>query len=240
MKAKKAAAIIDWMHRQGAGLERGRQVRAEPGRPGPEERQDQNPKQQRALMVPPDAGDLVDQRLVGMGVRDNKGEREIRPDEGQRQHAERHRRQQKLDGRGGGGQPHPAGPAAACADQRHHRLHEGHQKGEDQREMAKFCGHGSLRRILLLATVVAPAPASSPTPRRSTSCPNAHGRSPCAPDPRRHLCVAPARSGALEIDGKSWACETRSGAPSAVAASGVLCTSIQQWPLAFFNCDHAG
>ena len=62
--------------------ERRRQIVAEQRDRGAEQRQDQHPEHHRALVVAPDAGDLVEQRLGRVAVLDDIEHREIRGDVG--------------------------------------------------------------------------------------------------------------------------------------------------------------
>ena len=65
------------LHGQHTGPQGGRKVAAKPGHAGAVERQDQHPEQKRALVVPPDAGNLVDQRLERVRVLHDKPQRKV-------------------------------------------------------------------------------------------------------------------------------------------------------------------
>ena len=62
MKSRKAKPIQPWTESTSAFSRSGR-LRAEGGDQRAEERQDQDPEEHRALVVPPHAGDLVEERL---------------------------------------------------------------------------------------------------------------------------------------------------------------------------------
>jgi hypothetical protein len=66
------------LHRQHVGLEGRRQIDAEQRDQCAEYGEDQHPQQHRALVVAPNAGDLVDQRHLRMRVLVNNGDREVR------------------------------------------------------------------------------------------------------------------------------------------------------------------
>ena len=51
------------LHRQDIGTQRCRQIRTEPRHQSPEKGENQNPEQHRALVVSPNPGDLVEDRL---------------------------------------------------------------------------------------------------------------------------------------------------------------------------------
>ncbi len=110
---------------------------------GPEDRQDQHPQQQRALVVPPDARDLVDHRLGGMRVGGHQLDREIRGHEGPGQRPEGQRHQPRLPQRRRTGHGHPVRPALSGADERNDHLQRRQHEGQDHGQMAKLCGHGA-------------------------------------------------------------------------------------------------
>ena len=124
-----------------AGLERRRQMAAEGGNRAAEQREDQDPEQQRALVVSPHAGDLVEQRLHRVRVLRHVDDREIRRDVAPGQAAEGEDDQGELCVRSGPGERHRALIAALRAEQRHHGLHAGRRQRQHQREMADLRDH---------------------------------------------------------------------------------------------------
>ena len=112
---------------------------------GAEQGEDQDPEEHRALVVPPDAGDLVDQRLLGVRVLDDVLDREIRGDirPGQRREGEEHAgegAERRL--RGGLAERRVA---RARRPDGHHRLDDGDREREREGEMAGLDDHaGSL------------------------------------------------------------------------------------------------
>ena len=130
------------LHGEDAGLEGGRQVLAPPGDHGAEEGEDQHPQHHRALVVPPGAGDLVEQRLHRVGVEGDEADREVRGDEGPHQREEGEGGQRELHRGGGDGDAHPVRPAAVGADEGHDHLHDGDEEGEDEGEVPEFDDHG--------------------------------------------------------------------------------------------------
>ena len=65
------------LHPQNARPQRRRQVSTKPCGHRPKLCKDKNPEQHRPLMVPPDARNLVDHRLVGVRVRHDKLQRKV-------------------------------------------------------------------------------------------------------------------------------------------------------------------
>ena len=95
------------LHRQHARAQVGRQVVAEQRHRRAAQRQHEHPQQHRAFVVAPDAGDLVEQRLVGVAVLDDVDDREIRGDVGVHQRRHRQRDQRELRQRRVAAHRHP-------------------------------------------------------------------------------------------------------------------------------------
>ena len=131
------------LHAQHAGAEAVRQVAAEEGDAAAEERQDPDPEDERALVVPPHPADLVDQGLGRVRVGDDVGDREVGRDVGVDQGGK---------GDGDGRQLHEARRdrdtgerrvVAMGAPERQHRLDQGQAEGQDQgvvTELDDHCG----------------------------------------------------------------------------------------------------
>jgi hypothetical protein len=136
-----------------AGVQARRQVAPECRQRRPEERQDQHPEQHGALVVSPDAGDLVEQRLRRMRVLRHVGDGEIGDDVGVGERAEGDGDQQKLRQRRRLGHRHHRPIAPRRAGQRQRALQQRHQGGEDQGEMADLRDHAARLR---------PGPRTSP------------------------------------------------------------------------------
>ena len=92
-------------------------------------------------MVSPHAGDLVEQRLIGMAVLGDVDHREVRCDVGvhQRRHGQRNQGDM-CEGRVAADR-HPGKVAASCSRQRHHGLHQRDAEGQNQCEVAEFGNH---------------------------------------------------------------------------------------------------
>jgi hypothetical protein len=116
------------------------QVAAEHRHGGAEPDKDQDPEQDRPLVVPPDACDLVDQRLQRVRIFIGQLQREIGSDEGLDQRSKRRRDQQELQNRC---LPDVERGSAGAAPIR--KADEGGNacdgESRDQREMAKLDGH---------------------------------------------------------------------------------------------------
>ena len=129
------------LHAEHVGLEPRRQIAAEQRDQRAEQRQDQHPQQHRAFVIPPHAGDLVDQRLERMGVLEHVDDREIRAQVAGDQRAERERDESELRERGRPGDAHEHRIVAARADDRHAGLHERQAQREHQSVMAELGDH---------------------------------------------------------------------------------------------------
>ena len=84
------------LDRQHQRLQPVRQVAAEGRDQRAEQREDQHPEEHRALVVPPDAGDLVEERLRRMRVLDDVEQREVGDDVGVDQRREGDADEQEL------------------------------------------------------------------------------------------------------------------------------------------------
>lgn len=93
-------------------------------------------------MVPPDPGDLVEHRLIGMRIGNHQPHREIRCDEGIGQRGEGEGEQEELCGGRGLPYRHPRAPAFLGTDEGNDHLQDGHHEGEDEGEVAKLYKHG--------------------------------------------------------------------------------------------------
>ena len=129
------------LHGNHAGLEAGRQVATEYGHSRTEDRQDQHPQHHRAFMVPPYARDLVDQRLVGMGVHVNVLDRKVGRDVGPGQAAECQRNQAHLQHGGRRCYGHQPLIAAPGAIKRHDELVKRRCESKNERELADLRYH---------------------------------------------------------------------------------------------------
>ena len=123
----------DGLHGQRVGAQRVGQVAAEQGDGGAEQREDQHPQQHGAFVVPPHAGDLVEQRLGRMRVGPHVLDREVGRDVGVRERAEGDGEQRELRERGRLGDLHQAGIAGVRAPGRQRHLHQRHGEREDER-----------------------------------------------------------------------------------------------------------
>ncbi len=123
------------------GLKLPRQVGAEGRDRGAEQRQDQHPQHHGAFVVPPQARDLVEERLRRVGVAPDILDREVRGNIGRHQRDEGDGDQDELELRGGSCDRHKLWIAHAGADQRQHHLHDGDAKGEDQRVVTGLGNH---------------------------------------------------------------------------------------------------
>ena len=92
-------------------------------------------------MVPPDAGDLVEQRLGGVRVGDDVGHGKIRGHIGLRQRAEGDDDEERLREGGRAAEIHEPDIAARGTEQRQRPLHQRDGQREDQRKMSEFGNH---------------------------------------------------------------------------------------------------
>ena len=131
------------LHPQDARAQAVGKVCSKPSSECPEEREDHAPEKQRAFVITPDTGDLVKHRLCRVAVQRHKADREIRGHERIGERREGKPEKEELHSGGWFRNGHPTPPAFMSADKRHHRLHNGDQKGENQREMTKLYEHGA-------------------------------------------------------------------------------------------------
>ena len=124
------------LHGEHVGLEASRQIVAEQRHQRAEQAEDEDPQQHRALVVTRHAGNLVDERLRGMGVLEHVDDGEIRPHVADRQRGKRDRNEAELHDRGRRGDRHQRGIVLARADDRHAGLHERQSEREYERIVA--------------------------------------------------------------------------------------------------------
>ncbi|MGY4496409.1 hypothetical protein ACVWYH_000336 [Bradyrhizobium sp. GM24.11] len=117
------------------------QIVAEGGDQSAEQGQDRHPQQHRAFMVSPHSGDLVDQRLHGVGILVDIGDGEIRVHVQRYKRNERRADEQELRQRGGARHVHQRRIAQACADQRHEGLDQRQRERQHQCVMSGFRDH---------------------------------------------------------------------------------------------------
>ena len=124
-----------------------RQVGAEQGDGGAEDGEDQHPQQHGALVVPPHAGDLVDQRLGRVRVGPHGLDREVGRDVGVHEGEEGEEHEGELGKRGRLGDGHQARIAAARAPRRQRHLHQRHGERQDEGEMSELDDHGAAHSL---------------------------------------------------------------------------------------------
>ncbi len=163
------------LHGQHVGAQRGRKIAAEEGDGGAEQGEDQHPEQHGALVVPPHAGDLVEQRLDGMRVGPHVLDREVGSDVGVHEGGEGDGDEAELGERGGLGDLHEAGVAGAGAPGRQRHLHQRHGEREQDGEMSDLDDHGVIPRP---GSRVWGRTACGNPDRCSASAPHADTRSP--------------------------------------------------------------
>ena len=129
------------LHAQHARAQGRRQVAPEARDRGAEQRQDQDPEQHRAFVVPPDAGDLVEHRLGRVGVLHHVQHGEVGTHVGLREAQEGRGDQRELQHRGRLADRHPGGVAAGGADHRQAALDDGDQQGQQQGEVTDLGNH---------------------------------------------------------------------------------------------------
>ena len=136
-------------HRQHARQHNRRQAAAEARHRGHPQRQDQHPQQQRALVVAPQRGELVDGRQQAVAVGRHHCHRKIVAHKGAGQTGKTDRAEHADPQRQGRGQAHRRVVPAKTAPQRNHGQTQGHQQGEDQRQMSDFGNHRATRASAL-------------------------------------------------------------------------------------------
>ena len=92
-------------------------------------------------MVAPDAGDLVEHRLGGVGVCPDVLEREIGSHIGAGERRKRQQGKDKHPGRNGRTDGHQLLIAQPCTGKRHDRLYQRKRKRQHQGEVAQFVDH---------------------------------------------------------------------------------------------------
>ena len=129
------------LHREHAGAQRQRQIVAEQRDHGAEQRQDRHPQQHRAFVVPPHAGDLVEQRLHRVRILEHVGDGEIRGhvqgdqrDEGQAGEDELRQCRRAAD-------IHQRNVALMRAKHRHGGLDQRQRERQHQGIMSALCNH---------------------------------------------------------------------------------------------------
>ena len=137
------------LHGQHVGLQRRRQIAAEQRDHRAEQREDQHPQQHRAFVVPPHAGDLVEQRLRRMRILEHVGDREVGRDIAGRQRREGDGDERELRQRGRSRDAHQRVVAPARADHRHDRLDQREPERQHQCVMADLCDHFVRSRLPL-------------------------------------------------------------------------------------------
>ena len=135
--ARKPVATRPWMARN-ARSRRQRKGPAEERHGKTEDCQNQDPEQQRSLVVAPYAGHLVEQRLEGMGVLENVQNREIRLNISRGQCGKGDHDHGGLGKGGGGREHHESGMAPRGTQERQDALHERDTEGQHQSEMSGF------------------------------------------------------------------------------------------------------
>ena len=116
-------------------------ARPKPGDRAAAQREDQAPQQDGALVVPPGAGDLVDQRLQAVGVLHHVGDGEVVHHRAPDQAAIGGRQRDELADRERRRGLHQPGVARVRTQQRQHRLRAGEDNGKRQGEVAQFGDH---------------------------------------------------------------------------------------------------
>ena len=190
------------------------------------QRQDQAPQQDGALVVPPGAGDLVDQRLQAVGVLHDVGDREVvhhrAPDQAaiggrQRDELADGQRRRRL---------HQPGVARVGAQQRQHRLRAGEDHGQRQGEMAEFGDHPP---ACVLASVFQVAAG-----RRRAGRPDSSGPTSSARRPRPSACRSRRASPAPRRRGTCRPAAARRGSPRpdprGTGPAGCRHRSPRRWP----------
>ena len=126
---------------QHARAERRRQVPVQHRHQTAEDRQGDDPEQHGALMVPPHAGDPIDQRQGGVAVLEHVLDAEVRGDVRPGQRAEGERGQGGQGHRRRPGDRYGVGVAAVAAPEARPCLDQGHQEGQHQGVVAQFDNH---------------------------------------------------------------------------------------------------
>ena len=107
------------------------QIAPECSHRGAEGRQNQNPEQQRTLVIAPHAGNFIEHGFRRMRIARDIQDREVRIDIGVRQDRESARHRRKLYGRRRARQCHPGVVSARRADHRQRGLNHRHRERQD-------------------------------------------------------------------------------------------------------------
>ncbi len=132
------------------------QIAAEGRHKGAEEREDEDPEEHGALVVPPDAGDLVEQRQLRVRVLGDVEHREIGDDmrlyecgEGQGDQQEQRQRSRRRHG-------HQVAVVLQRAVERDGRLDQRQKQRQHQCEMAKLGNHFACAALAATLSLVSP------------------------------------------------------------------------------------
>ena len=93
-------------------------------------------------MIAPDAGQLVEEGLVGMGIVGDDEGGKVRHGKEPGQTAKRHQNEDKLRHRSGAREPEYRRIIGAQAGNGQTGLKDGNAKGEDKEEVTQFSNHG--------------------------------------------------------------------------------------------------
>jgi hypothetical protein len=129
------------LHPERVCLERRRQIAAEGRNQRPEQSENEHPQHHRAFVVPPDAGEPVDQRHRRVGILVDVEHREVRGDVAHREGAKGDGDEGELRQRDGARHACEHNVAAAGAEDRYRALNEREPEREHQRVMSEFRDH---------------------------------------------------------------------------------------------------
>ena len=121
-----------------------------------EQRQDQNPEEHGALVVPPHAGDLVEQRQLRVRVLGDVEDREVRNDMGLHQRGEGNADEQEQGQRGRCGHRGQVPVALERAVEGDGRLDQRQKQRQHQREVAEFGDHFAAAALAATLSLVSP------------------------------------------------------------------------------------
>lgn len=129
------------LHGQNIGTQRFRQIAGKGCNQRAEKGEDEHPEQHGAFMIAPDTGDLVEKRLLRMGVLDHVKDREIGNDIGVDQSGGCQNDQSEDCKRRWHGHCHQLRITAMRADHRHDGLNNRQRKRQHQSKMADLDTH---------------------------------------------------------------------------------------------------
>lgn len=129
------------LHGQNIGTQRFRQIAGKGCNQRAEKSEDEHPEQHGAFMIAPDTGDLVEKRLLRMGVLDHVKDREIGNDIGVDQSGGCQNDQSEDCKRRWHGHCHQLRITAMRADHRHDGLNNRQRKRQHQSKMADLDTH---------------------------------------------------------------------------------------------------